>query len=113
MQSAPPIRTTQPVNRHRSIVEVFRNVYGPGYLPYLSRIQFVHNPNSLHAPIQFEVCSNRPVSSKPLEAEDDPFEADIDTDVIDIDAITVDEDTAIRNEQPSAISGLRFRAFRR
>lgn len=104
MQSTPPIRTIERVNGHKSLIEVFRNVYDPGYLPYLSRIRYIPNPRSPDAPSESEARSCRSVSSEPLEAEDDPFEANIDADVIDIDAISVDENTAIRNEHSSTIS---------
>jgi hypothetical protein len=105
MQPMPPIRTLEQASRPKSLVEAIRNVYGPGYLPHLSRVRLVEGPRALRQ------ISNNSAPSFPSEAcevENDPFDenfyAEFDSDEDDFD----DGSDIIRKRQQPAVSGFSF-----
>jgi len=71
MQSTPPIGTHTHPPRPKSIVEAIRNIYGPGYLPHLSRVRFVEGSSALR---QISVASAPSPPSEAFEIENDPFD---------------------------------------
>ena len=73
-QPIPPIRTLCPSTRPISLVEAIRNVYGPGYLPHLSRVRLVEGSSALRQISD----SPAPPQSGACEAENDPFDENFD-----------------------------------
>ena len=105
MQPMPPIRTLEHVSRPKSLVEAIRNVYGPGYLPHLSRVRLVEGSRALRQ------ISNNPAPSFPSEAcevendlFDEKFNSEFDSDEDHLD----DGSDIIGKRQQPAVSGFSF-----